>query len=292
MGSHRVVSRVLVAAFVAALAGCDDEAPSGAVSAEDFAALVARVTALEEENRALAAELAEVKLELGHLQSDIVVHDNGIATLSLRTTDAQERLSALETKTAPMSRARIDGQDSIAFDAVNVYVRNGEGGTATTNGVGNLIVGYHEQPSVVRERSGSHNLVLGVEHDYSSYGGVIAGEWNNIAGEHALVLGGSNNHATGQFAVVVGGGVHTASGGYSTIAGGYSGQTLALGSTVVGGASNVASGDSSTVVGGSHNVAAGWHSSISGGKNVQIDSPATNDYAWKAGNQVSLYPYN
>jgi hypothetical protein len=41
---------------------------------------------------------------------------------------------------------------------VNVQLVNGEGHTATTNGEGNLVLGYDENPG---EQTGSHDLVVG-----------------------------------------------------------------------------------------------------------------------------------
>ena len=40
-------------------------------------------------------------------------------------------------------------------------------------------------------RTGSHNLVLGDENNYSSYGGQVAGSDNTISNGYASVSGGS-----------------------------------------------------------------------------------------------------
>ena len=59
----------------------------------------------------------------------------------------------------------------IVFQGCNVHVRNGKGSTQTKNSKGNLIIGYNEEGSSSKERDGSHNLVIGKQHEYTSYGG-------------------------------------------------------------------------------------------------------------------------
>ncbi len=51
------------------------------------------------------------------------------------------------------------------------------------NGTGNIIIGYNEGTS--EERTGSHNLVIGTDHSFSSYGGIVAGTDNEIAAPSA-----------------------------------------------------------------------------------------------------------
>ncbi|MCG8590604.1 MAG: hypothetical protein MJE66_15035, partial [Proteobacteria bacterium] len=63
--------------------------------------------------------------------------------------------------------------NDVFFEGCNVHVRNGAGTTNTTNGLGNLIIGYNEAGAVPPTRTGSHNLVVGEAHGYSSYAGVV-----------------------------------------------------------------------------------------------------------------------
>ncbi len=62
----------------------------------------------------------------------------------------------------------VDGTD-LVVEGCNLVVRNGMGSTSTTNGTGNLVVGYDE---VTRwdDKSGSHNVVVGP-------GPVHRGQW-------------------------------------------------------------------------------------------------------------------
>ena len=88
--------------------------------------------------------------------------------------------------------AGVGGKPTIQFTGVNVQVVSGAGKTdAAVNGTGNLVVGYDEFPG---PQTGSHNIVLGEEASYTSYGGLIAGESNSVTGPFSLVLGGLRQH--------------------------------------------------------------------------------------------------
>ncbi len=95
------------------------------------------------------------------------------------------------------------GNPAIIFSGANVYVNNGLDFTNTINRLGNLFVGYNEDSTsssymcsdgqyieqkacVINggnwstvHKSGSHNLVIGVKHNYSKHGGLVAG-YNNV----------------------------------------------------------------------------------------------------------------
>jgi hypothetical protein len=43
------------------------------------------------------------------------------------------------------------------------------------NGLGNVVIGYNEPRGAGDDRSGSHNLVIGSQNNFSSYGGFMAG---------------------------------------------------------------------------------------------------------------------
>ena len=93
----------------------------------------------------------------------------------------------------------------IIFTGANVHIRSGSGYTDDApNGLGNLIVGYNENPWTYA-RTGSHNMVIGPEHGYSSYGGFVAGVRNRISGVDSSVSGGRFNQANGNQSSVSGG---------------------------------------------------------------------------------------
>lgn len=113
----------------------------------------------------------------------------------------------------------IDGKPTIQFTGVNVQIINGEDETNETNGEGNLVLGYDENEGK-HLQTGSHNLVLGFEQTFTSFGGIVGGFDNAITAPFASVTGGSANTASGAYATVGDGYKNTASGEYSLIGGG------------------------------------------------------------------------
>jgi hypothetical protein len=151
---------------------------------------------------------------------------------------------------------------------MNMQVVDGSGTTAgTTNGLGNLIVGYNEN-NLSATRAGSHNFVVGVDHEYTSFGGVVAGERNTITGQYASICGGYSNTASGLTSSVTGGTANTASAVDASVTGGFSNTASASQASVSGGTGNTASGSSSSVSGGSDNTSDGPYTSICGGTNA------------------------
>jgi hypothetical protein len=173
-----------------------------------------------------------------------------------------------------------DGADIIIRGA-NLHIQNGTGATDQKNGTGNLIVGYNPVPTEgTVDRSGSHNVVIGPRHTYSSYGGLVVGEANNLAGPwsfvaggtgnqalrpHSTVSGGKNNAASGDGASVSGGSGNTASGDFATVTGGQANGARGTYSTVCGGENNVSEIRGAAVVGGNANKATGEYSAVLGG---------------------------
>jgi hypothetical protein len=188
------------------------------------------------------------------------------------------RITALEELLASVTLEN-GGQDFV-FTGVNVHVRSGSGATwGTINGLGNLIVGYDEARTSGSDKSGSHNLVVGPKHNYTSYGGLVAGYQNAISGNQASVCGGLNNTASGNGSSVSGGWYNTASGLYSSVSGGKFNTASGTSSSVSGGENSSASGQASSVSGGSDNEASGVASSVSGGHYRNVSG----QYDWRAG---------
>lgn len=93
----------------------------------------------------------------------------------------------------------------VIFHHANVHVESGAAPTALP-GLGNLIVGYNEMPTIQGwSRAGSHNLIVGPSHSFSSTAGAVFGISNTIAAEHATVLGGNKNRAEGASSSILGG---------------------------------------------------------------------------------------
>ena len=105
----------------------------------------------------------------------------------------------------------LDGVDFV-LEGCNVHVRNGAGATETVNARGNLIIGYDEAATEHddeggAEKTGSHNLIVGSQHNYSSYGGLVAGQRNAVHAPFATVGGGADNVAIGAWSAVGDGGM-------------------------------------------------------------------------------------
>src|SRR6185503_18458648 len=91
---------------------------------------------------------------------------------------------------------RVDHRDeAVVVEGANLFVQNGAGATSSANGLGNLIVGYDEDTTGLADRTGSHNLVVGPDHNYPSYSGFVSGYGNTVSGPYAAVVGGIYNEA-------------------------------------------------------------------------------------------------
>src|SRR5437870_4361817 len=140
-----------------------------------------------------------------------------------------ERMAAMEHKLSAM--AFDDAANEVVITGANLRIVNGLGQTDMTNGLGNLIVGYNElrkdtgcvpQPPffLCKDiRTGSHNVVVGRGHNFSSFEGLVVGDSNEISGG-ASVSAGVQNTASGPFASVSGGSQNTASGILASVSGG------------------------------------------------------------------------
>ena len=193
-----------------------------------------------------------------------------------------------------LSLESVDGYDTAVFTAVNVQIIDGSGDTkGVVNGLGNLKIGYlekgapapffcssdnsffHDEIGCLNSggtweqniHTGSHNLILGVEQSYTSFGAIVAGTRSTITNQYSSVIGGLENSAIGQFSSVVGGRVNSASGHSSTVGGGFGNDSSGDSTNISGGSSNLAVGISSSISGGFKNQSDGENASINGGSN-------------------------
>jgi len=191
----------------------------------------------------------------------------------------------------------VGGRPTIQFTGANVQILDGTGSDATINGAGNVIIGYDEAPGA---QTGSHNLVLGGEQTYTSWGAILAGKKNTASGPLSVVFGSENvaegtedtvtggaaNKASSLLSSVSGGKGGKASGKYSSVSGGTGNSAAGTATSVTGGQENVASEGSvsggfanhasgvlSAILGGNENVASGFMSSVSGGSGNQAKGP-------------------
>jgi hypothetical protein len=190
--------------------------------------------------------------------------------------DVIARMEGLENKVAMLEELlehfTRDG-NNIYIEGANLHIRNGNGRTDSGLGfgLGNLIVGYNElRGSGSDDRTGSHNIVVGRRNNYSSYGGLVVGNYNWIFGAYSSVCGGTTNEAIGDYSSVSGGQFNKANGNFSSVSGGIDNTTDGLHASISGGYSSEAKGQYSSVSGGSDNIAEGICSSVSGGHNAYI----------------------
>ncbi len=198
------------------------------------------------------------------------------ASLQQQINDLQQQVADLQARLAAVS---VDENGDLVISGINLRIRDGLGETHCSqpfssyecNGKGNLIIGYDEDVSG-DIRTGSHNLVIGAGHSYTSYSGIVNGRDSEISGPGAAVIGGLRNVANGRYATVTGGRQNVASGRFASVGGG---------------GDNIASGDWSSISGGNANMAAGENSTVGGGLNR---STGVGDFsAWTAG---SLFEAN
>jgi hypothetical protein len=173
----------------------------------------------------------------------------------------------------------------IIFRGVNLHLVSGSNATddnGTRLGLGNLIIGYDEDPAQLDsqlslkpgDRRGSHNLVIGKGHRFTqaAFGGLVAGDINTISNEGASVSGGALNTASGSTASVSGGAGNAAIGNSSSISGGFGNAARGSNASVSGGEGNTASGNFASISGGRRNTASGVFSSVSGGVGNTADA--------------------
>jgi len=194
---------------------------------------------------------------------DLAALQAAIATLQSQVSTLRSDNTALQDK---LQYVTVNGTDMYVTGA-NLHIRNESGATdGPVNGLGNLIVGYDAERIIDSDKTGSHNLVVGDQHNYSRFGGLVAGFYNTISGDWASVSGGGANTASGPQSSVSGGNSNTASGDVASVSGG-SGNIASGGvASVSGGAINTASATNASVSGGVDNTASGPRSSVSGGK--------------------------
>lgn len=250
------------------------------------------------------ANFTAVKTAVDGNHARIAALEAAVANLQKALTTAQATITTLQTNTQALqnispfvSLETINGQPTVRFSKVNVQIVNGLDKTDGMNGSGNLIVGYNSEragvyaPSCslgqntagefiisqqecidlsgiwsVSHKTGSHNIIVGDEHNYSNAGGIVIGFRNSIKGKYSSVSGGTENIAGGVGTSVSGGQSNTAIGVMTSVSGGSSNNARGNGSSVSGGRLNIATGNGNSVSGGEVNMASGVSgASVSGG---------------------------
>ena len=157
----------------------------------------------------------------------------------MQTTQTADEASinALTSLLSGVSLVTVDDQPTLRFSGMNIQIVNGAGTETGINGKGNLIVGYDDNPFDLA-RSGSHNIITGNDSGWTSYGGLVTGEDNELDGEESAIIGGVDNHSSGRWSAISGGEENSAFGDGASVSGGEGNTANALGASVSGGYDN------------------------------------------------------
>jgi hypothetical protein len=226
---------------------------------------------------------------------DLTAINAAIAALQVDNATLKAQVAALQDLLKNFSRVN----DTVFITRANLKIQNGLGNMNSTNGLGNLVLGYSDDPMAVNLSTGSHNVVVGGNNRVTSWGGIVSGQHNTvsapfasaISGEyvtvnalHGVAISDMAGMLNGVHSVVVGGENTNASGNFATTVGGKGNGAAGQDAVVVGGQGNVAGADLSVVAGGQFNsVQTGSNRSmILGGSNGTVGSAEAELYAQDA----------
>jgi hypothetical protein len=259
----------------------------------------------EDNDKGIRAEITALKAQVADLQ-------NQVNSLQTSNTALQTQVAAVQSNHAlllgpfvnvdPNPEIGVIGPN-IVFSGANIHIVSGSGATNdnfSATGLGNLIIGYNEDPQFYfdespgddlplsplnpGDRGGSHNLVIGAANRFTraTFGGVVVGTANTIDGYGASVSGGAGNTARFYGASVSAGFLNFAADDCSSVSGGRFNAAGSPFSSVSGGQGNTTArssgnfGFGASVSGGTGNTASGTNASICGGEgNVAFDSSST-----------------
>jgi FtsZ-binding cell division protein ZapB len=262
---------------------------------QQLATLNAQVASLQAAIAALQGQNATLQTTVGNLQTSNAALQNQVAALQSTNTNLQNQINALPTDTnlqnqingLQTSVTAVQNQlanashvlaldpyvsvdlamengvraPNIVFSGANVHIVSGSGATndnGTLTGLGNLIIGYDENPPVSANpqyRKGSHNLIVGRGNEFSAqgFGNLIAGENNYINGECGFVAG-ANNVIYQLNASICGGQYNSVGGSFNVVVGGAYNAMNQTGDVIVGGYDNGEVGTYSVMLGGQYSV--------------------------------------
>jgi hypothetical protein len=247
----------------------------------------------EDNDKGIRAEITALKAQVAALQDQVNTLQGQLA--AIRSNHAL--LLGPFVNVDPNPEIGVIGPN-IIFSGANIHIVSGSGSTddnGNPTGLGNLIIGYDEDPKNYFDRSpvadlgglplsplnpgdrgGSHNLVVGAANRFTrdALGGLIVGTANTIQGYGVSVSGGGNT-ASGYGASVSGGFSNSASGPFASVSAGRFNSAAQFFTSVSGGENNTAAGEGggrfnglgASVSGGASNTASGNLASVSGGVN-------------------------
>lgn len=216
----------LVSLLVLALAGtASAKTPSLKSLAKTVASLQKQVksqakaiSTLQSNLKAAQKTIASQGQSIGSLNTTVAGHTTSISSLqanvtSLNTTVAGIAANPVLTLSWLPTYLSLDSKaenglagPNIVFQKCNVHVKSSSS-ESDTSGLGNLIVGWDDNPVNTPSgyRSGSNNLICGDGNSFTSWGCFAAGCFSTVSNTGASVSGGYGNQATAAFASVSGG---------------------------------------------------------------------------------------
>jgi hypothetical protein len=159
----------------------------------DVAALQAQIAALTGEVDSVQAQTNQVATDLSNFKCFCPYVNVPYDQIDANTANTTANAVAIASNTSNIASNKSDiydlqtdtqecieladyikvdtGEHAVYFKGANVYVVNGMGATNTTNGLGNLIVGYNSVPAgeLNLVRDGSHNVIIGDGYEYREY---------------------------------------------------------------------------------------------------------------------------
>ncbi len=174
-----------------------------------------------------------------HPGHEIARLERKVADLAEQLRQAEERISAAEHRMAQhaqfIEQSRWIGEvlkrnedGDLVVEGANLVVRNGSGSTASSNGLGNVVIGYADAVY------GSHNVILGEGHSVHGHGSIVSGRNNTVEGPGSVAIGSILSHVSPSGVVL----------------GGFQHHIIGRHSIAIGGARNVIEGDETVVIGG------------------------------------------
>jgi flagellar capping protein FliD len=141
----------------------------------------------------LQGQVTTLQGQVATLQSSNTTLTSQVSTLQTALSTANSDIAALQTAvTAVQSNPALalgpyvsvdSGVENglkgphVIFSGVNVHILSGSGATVDKTGLGNLVVGYDEDSldssTIDGNRSGSHDLVVGPQHEFTASGSVV-----------------------------------------------------------------------------------------------------------------------
>ena len=144
------------------------------------------------------------------LQGQVATLQTALTTANTNITALQTALTAVQGNHAlalgPFVSVDSGAENGLAgpnviISGANVHIESGSGTTVDSTGLGNLVIGYDEdsiEPSTINvNRTGSHNLIVGPQNEFTASGGMVSGFANAILANYAGVTGGECNTAGG-----------------------------------------------------------------------------------------------